>query len=399
MNDTQNTNQTDALKPELTLEPEKMMQNEFGLSNNLGKSAGLMSDFNQVAGGVAAGTAEESVLTEEEREQVETFCNQIDLSKSDQINVYGSRAQKGIASYSTAILSKVRTSSFGDAGRLLLDLNAEITKTSEPKRTGILGLFQKGKFKVKYLISNFETVEANIKRIERDLQKHQQVLTKDNYMFDEMYDLNIKYYKELTMYIIAGKKALAIAREEKLPELQRKAQISGDQIDTQEAMDYENACNRFERKISDLQQSRANAMQTSVQIRQTQQANLELVDSITRGVINSIPIWRTQMAIRLGIQHQMQAIEANNALVDATNEMLKENAEMLKLGAIESAKASERSYIDIETLKKCNADIITSINEVIKIHEEGSKKRAEVEVELVKIEEELKAALMEASVR
>lgn len=315
------------------------------------------------------------------------------------VNTYGASAQNSITAFSTSITGNVKTKEFGDVGQSLRDLRAAIDSTVVPEKKGIFGIFQKGKQKVTYLISNYESAEVNIKKIEKDLQHHRQVLTKDIYIFDQMYNQNLKFYKELTMYIIAGKKALDIARNTKLVELRDKAEISQDQLDVQMYRDYEDACMRFEKRIFDLETTRLVCIQTAPQIRLLQNADQEVADKLRSNIINTIPLWRNQMVLALGIEHSRRALDAQAAVTDMTNEMFRRNAEMLKQGAIDAAAASEKSIVDIETMRKVNADIITSINEVVKIHADGSRRRMEAQEELAKLENELKQALLEAGNR
>lgn len=347
----------------------------------------------------SAGSVDESMLSEEEKKQVEAFVSQIDISNVKMVNSYGSSAQKGISTFSSSITGTVKTKEFGDVGDSLRELRVAINSTVAPEKKGIFGLFQKGKQKVTYVIANYESAEANVRKIEKDLQRHQQVLTKDVYVFDQMYDMNLQFYKELTMYIIAGKKALEIARSTKLVELREKAETTQDQLDVQVYRDYEDACQRFEKRIFDLETTRLVSIQMAPQIRLLQNADQQVVDKLRSDVINTIPLWRNQMVLALGIEHTTRALNAQSAVDEMTNEMFRRNAETLKQGSIDAALASERGIVDVETLRKVNADIITSINEVVKIHEEGSKKRAEAQEELAKIEDELKQALLEAGSR
>lgn len=312
------------------------------------------------------------------------------------VNTYGASAQNSITAFSASITGNVKTKEFGDVGQSLNDLRAAIDSTVVPEKKGIFGIFQKGKQKVTYLISNYENAEVNIKKIERDLQHHRQVLTKDIYVFDQMYNQNMKFYKELTMYIIAGKKALELARNTKLVELRDKAERSQDQLDVQMYRDYEDACMRFEKRIFDLETTRLVCIQTAPQIRLLQNADQEVADKLRSNIINTIPLWRNQMVLALGIEHSRRALDAQAAVTDMTNEMFRRNAEMLKQGAIDAAAASEKSVVDIETMRKVNADIIHSINEVVKIHADGSRRRMEAQEELAKLENELKQALLEA---
>ena len=393
-NDFNNENNNSDLH-RLTLEPDNNGEN----FNNYNAPGAESVNITEEKKEYSAGSVDESMLTPQEREQVENFCKQINLSDVRQINSYGANAQRGIANFSTSITSRVKTQEFGEVGESLRALRVAIGSTMEPEKKGILGFLKKTKQKAQYWIANYETAETNIKKIEKDLQKHQQVLTKDVFVYDEMYKMNLQYYKEITMYIIAGKKALDIARKTTLVSLKEKAQLSGAQLDIQRYNDYENTCLRFEKKLSDLELSRTVSIQLAPQIRLLQNADQEVVDRLASDIINTIPLWRNQMVLALGIEHTRKALDAQSAVNEMTNELLRKNAETLKMGAIDAAKASESGIVDIETLRKCNDDIISSINEVVKIHEEGSRKRAEAEVEIVRIEEELKQALLAAGNR
>lgn len=376
----------------LTLNPEEQAIPTF---------PGTKQESSDVAGadGYSAGATDESMLTEEEKKQVEEFCKQIDVTDVKMVNSYGAGAQKGISAFSTSITSNVKTREFGDVGDSLRELRAAINTTVVPEKKGLLGIFQKAKDKAAYAVSNFETAEANIQKIEKDLQRHQQALMKDVYVFDQMYDMNLEFYKELTMYIIAGKKALALARTTKLDQLRRQAEMTRDQLDIQMYRDYDDACKRFEKRIFDLETTRLLSIQTAPQIRLLQNADQEVVDKLRSDIINTIPLWRNQMVLALGIEHSRKALDAQSAVTEMTNEMFRRNAATLKQGAIDAAIASEKGIVDIETIRKANEDIIASINEVVKIHEEGSRRRSEAQEELAKIEGELKQALLEAGSR
>ncbi len=393
---TMNAEAGSANTPVLTLDPE---ERKIDLSFMEPKLEGM--EVTTTSGGQiqSAGAVDESMLSEEEKKQVEEFVKQIDVSNVKMVNAYGSAAQKGISTFSSSITNNVKTKEFGDVGDSLRELRVAINSTIAPEKKGLLGLFQKGKQKVTYLIANYQSAESNIQKIEKDLQRHQQALTKDVYVFDQMYDMNINFYKELTMYIIAGKKSLETARTTKLVELKEKAERTQDQLDVQMYRDYDDACTRFEKRIFDLETTRLVSIQMAPQIRLLQNADQEVVDKLRSDVINTIPLWRNQMVLALGIEHTTRALNAQSAVDEMTNEMFKRNAETLKQGAIDAALASERGIVDIDTLKKVNSDIITSINEVVKIHEEGSKRRAEAQEELAKIEGELKEALIEAGNR
>lgn len=382
--------------PTLTLDPDERKVPNFFNEPVMGSMH--MSTI-QAETGVSAGSVDESMLSEEEKRQVENFVKQIDITNVKMVNTYGASAQNSISAFSTSITGNVKTKEFGDVGQSLRDLRMAIDSTVVPEKKGFLGIFQKGKQKVTYLISNYENAEVNIKKIEKDLQYHRQVLTKDIYIFDQMYDQNLKYYKELTMYIIAGKKALEIARNTQLAELRNKAELSQDQLDVQMYRDYEDACMRFEKRIFDLETTRLVCIQTAPQIRLLQNADQEVADKLRSNIINTIPLWRNQMVLALGIEHSRRALDAQAAVTDMTNEMFRRNAEMLKQGAIDAATASEKAVVDIETMRKVNADIITSINEVVKIHSDGSRRRLEAQEELAKLETELKQALLEAGNR
>ena len=346
-----------------------------------------------------AGAVDESMLSEDEKKQVDEFVKKIDISDIKLLNSYGSGAQKGISTFSTNITKSMKTKEFGEIGDSLRELRVAISSTTTTEKKGLLGLFQKGKQKATFLLSNYQSAETNIQKIEKDLQHHQQILTKDIYVYDQMYDLNIDFYKELTMYIIAGKKALASARSEKLVELKRIADESNNELDVEKFRDYERACNRFEKRIHDLEISRILSIQQAPQIRLLQDADQQMVDKLRADILNMIPMWRNQMVLALGIQHTTSALNAQSALDEMSNEMFRRNAETLKQGAIDAALASERDILDIDTIRKVNEDILTSINEVVKIHEEGSKRRAEAQEELAKIENELKQGLLEAGSR
>lgn len=380
--------------PTLTLDPDEVKYDMSFMEPSLKKN--MPAEETKAA---AAGAVDESMLSEGEKRQVETFVKQIDISNIKLVNSYGASAQKGISGFSVSITKNVKTKDFGDIGDSLRELETAIKSTTTSEKKGLLGLFKKGKQKVASLIANYESAETNIKKIEKDLQKHQMALTKDIFVFNQMYDMNLDFYKELTMYIIAGKKALGQAKSTKLVELQEKADTTRDQLDVQMYRDYADACTRFEKRLAELEMTRLLSIQMAPQIRLLQNADQEVVDKLRSDILNTIPAWRNQMVLALGIEHTTRALNAQNALDEMTNELFRKNAETLKQGAIDAALASERSIVDVETLKKINADIITSIDEVVKIHEEGSQKRAEAQEELVKIETELKDALLKAGSR
>ena len=343
-----------------------------------------------------AGSIDESMLSNDEKEMVAQFANEIDISNAKQIIQYGSSAQKSISDFSVNILGKVKTSELGDVGDALKELTIALDATTEPEKKGILGIFQKAKRGVDSIKANYAKAETNVSRIEKDLEKHQVVLTQDVEMFEQMYELNLQYYRELTMYIIAGKKALDKARGEHLEALKEKAETSQMQEDVENYNKYVNLCNRFEKKLHDLELTRVIAMQVAPQIRLLQDNDQEMLEKIQSSLVNTIPLWRHQMVLALGIEHTQRALSAQNMITEKTNELLTRNAETLKMATVETAKEAERSVVDIATLKRCNQQLISSISEVVKIHEQGAKRRQDAETELVKVEQELKQALLEA---
>lgn len=387
----------DQTKPKLTLNPgeEKktdILQGTMPVRQTVQPVVQAQSEY-------SAGSINESMLSSDEKEMVEQFANEIDISNAKQVIQYGSSAQKSISDFSINILGKVKTSELGDVGDALKELTVALDATTEPEKKGFLGIFQKAKRGIDSIKANYAKAETNVSRIEKDLEKHQVVLTQDVEMFEQMYDLNLKYFKELTMYIIAGKKALDKARGEQLEVLRQKAEMTQMQEDVENYNKYVNLCNRFEKKLHDLELTRVIAMQVAPQIRLLQDNDQEMLEKIQSSLINTIPLWRHQMVLALGIEHTQRALSAQNMITEKTNELLTKNAETLKVATVEAAKEAERSVVDIATLKRCNQQLISSINEVVKIHEQGAKKRQDAEVELVKVEEELKRALLEAGSR
>lgn len=347
----------------------------------------------------SAGTIDESMLSDEERELVEQFSREIDIENVNQVVNYGIKAQTNISEFSTSILRKVKTYDLGEVGDSLKELTIALDATTEPEKKGILGVFQKAKRGIDSIRANYVKAESNVDRIEKDLLKHREVLEQDISMYQQMYELNVQYYKELTMYIIAGKKALDYAKKTKLIELKSKAEQSDKQEDVQAYRDYEDLCHRFEKKLSDLEITRVISIQSAPQVRMLQNNDREMLDKLQSSLANTIPLWRNQLVLSLGIEHTNRALAAQTALADKTNELLRKNAETLKMATIETAKQSERPIVDIDTLKQCNRDLITSINEVVKIHEQGEVQRAKAQEELIKIEEELKQTILEAGKR
>lgn len=381
-------------KTTLTLNPEEEKQ-----SNTLLEGVPVRKTVQpivQTQAEYSAGSIDESMLSNDEKEMIAQFANEIDISNAKQVIQYGSSAQKSISDFSVNILGKVKTSELGDVGDALKELTVALDATTEPEKKGILGIFQKAKRGVDSIKANYAKAETNVSRIEKDLEKHQVVLTQDVEMFEQMYDLNLQYYRELTMYIIAGKKALDKARGEQLEALKEKAETSQMQEDVENYNKYVNLCNRFEKKLHDLELTRVIAMQIAPQIRLLQGNDQEMLEKIQSSLVNTIPLWRHQMVLALGIEHTQRALSAQNMITEKTNELLTRNAETLKMATVETAKEAERSVVDIATLKRCNQQLISSISEVVKIHEQGAKRRQDAETELVKVEQELKQALLEA---
>lgn len=378
----------------LTLNPESNKTEDIPVMQTVG-----ISHSSESVDAFNAGTIDESMLSEEEKEMVEQFSNEINIEDVDQIVNYGLKAQTNISSFSTSILRKVKTYDLGDIGDSLKELTIALDATTEPEKKGILGIFQKAKRGVNSIRANYAKAESNVDRIENDLQKHRTVLMQDISMYQQMYELNVQYYKELTMYIIAGKKALSQAKNGKLQELKEKAEKSDKQEEVQLYRDYEDLCHRFEKKISDLEITRVISIQSAPQVRMLQNNDREMLDKLQSSLANTIPLWRNQLVLSLGIEHTSRALEAQGTLAEKTNELLKKNSETLKMATIETAKQSERPIVDIETLKQCNKDLIASINEVVKIHEIGTTQRVKAQEELVKIEEELKKTMLETKIK
>lgn len=379
-------------KTKLTLNPEEEKQSNILLEGAPVRQT--VQPIVQTQTEYNAGSIDESMLSNDEKEMVAQFANEIDISNAKQVIQYGSSAQKSISDFSVNILGKVKTSELGDVGDALKELTVALDATTEPEKKGILGIFQKAKRGVDSIKANYAKAETNVSRIEKDLEKHQVVLTQDVEMFEQMYDLNLQYYRELTMYIIAGKKALDKARGEQLEALKVKAETSQMQEDVENYNKYVNLCNRFEKKLHDLELTRVIAMQVAPQIRLLQDNDQEMLEKIQSSLVNTIPLWRHQMVLALGIEHTQRALSAQNMITEKTNELLTRNAETLKMATVETAKEAERSVVDIAILKRCNQQLISSISEVVKIHEQGAKRRQDAETELVKVEQELKLSLI-----
>ena len=340
---------------------------------------------------------DERLLTEEEKRAVEEFSKKIDIGDSNLVLQYGSAAQKNIASFSENALSSVRTKDLGEIGKSLSELVVELKGfgQDEEEKKGLFGLFKKGGSKIESLKAQYAKVETNVDRIAHELEQHQVTLLKDVAMFDQMYELNLKYYKELTMYILAGKKRLAAVRSGELEELRKQAEASGAQEDAQRYNDMVQMCERFEKKLHDLELTRMISIQMGPQTRLLQNNDTLMVEKIQSSLVNTIPLWKSQMVLALGMEHSRQATAAQSAVTEMTNDLLKKNAEMLKTGTVATAKEAERSIVDIETLKHTNEQLISTLDEVLSIQRDGAAKRKAAEVELGKIEGELKQKLLE----
>jgi len=337
-------------------------------------------------------------LSDEEKKMVEDFSRQIDLGNSNQILLYGAAAQKNIANFSDSALQNVRTKDTGEVGKMLSDLVVELknfnSEVGDDKKGGIKGFFNKGKQSVDKIKASYTSVEKNVDGIAKSLKEHQGKLLKDVAMLEKMYEMNKGYFKELTLYIAAGDKKLAETRATVLKDLQDKAKFSGDAIDAQQFNDMMNLCDRFEKKLHDLKLTRTVSLQMAPQIRMIQNNDTMLVEKIQSSIVNTIPLWKSQIVMSLGISNSQNAMKAQREVTDLTNQMLKKNAEMLKLGTVDIAKESERGIIDIETLKYTNQTLISTFDEVLKIQEDGRSKRQQAEAELKQIEGELKNKLL-----
>ena len=340
---------------------------------------------------------DESRLTEAERKMVDEFAQKIDIRDSNMVLQYGAAAQKNIAGFSENALNSVRTKDLGEVGEALSSLVVELKHvgTPEEKKGGIFGFFQKKKDELEEMKIAYSKAETNVDKIVSILERHQVTLMKDVAMLDQMYELNTKYYKELTMYILAGKKRLRQVRAGELEELRQKAAQSGAQEDAQAYNDLANMCSRFEKKIHDLELTRMISIQMGPQTRLIQNNDTLMLEKIQSSLVNTIPLWKSQMVLALGLEHSRQATAAQNAVTNMTNELLQKNADLLKMGTVETAREAERSVVDLETLQHTNQQLISSLDEVMQIQQEGAQKRREAEVELGRIEGELKQKLLE----
>ena len=386
------------LTPELTLTPDAAAAQapaapELTLEPSAPDTAAQAAA--QAARDANAVKLDESMLSEAERKMVDDFSQKIDISDSNMVMQYGAAAQKNIAAFSESALTSVKTKDLGEVGDALSSLVVELKNFGQPEKKGIAGLFQKKRNELEALKASYSKAETNVEKIVRMLENHQVVLMKDIAMFDQMYDLNTKYYKELTMYILAGKKRLESLRANELEQLRKKAEETGAQEDAQAYNDYMNLCNRFEKKLHDLELTRMISIQMGPQTRLLQNNDTQMLEKIQSSLVNTIPLWKSQMVLALGLEHGRQATAAQTAVTNMTNDLLKKNADMLKMGTIETAKEAERSVVSIETLQHTNQQLISTLDEVMKIQNEGAQKRKEAEAELGRIEGELKQKLLE----
>lgn len=341
---------------------------------------------------------QQTILSPEEQEMVDSFAKQIDLHDTSAIMQYGAAGQKKVADFSDTALENVRTKDLGETGKMITDLVTELKGFhADSEEKGLLGLFKKKSTKLEAMKARYATAEVNVERIQSMLEQHQVTLLTDIKMFDKMYDMNLSYFKELTMYILAGKKALQTARDSELVELVDKAQKSGLPEDAQAAKDFEDMCLRFEKKLYDLELTRNISIQMAPQIRLIQNNDTMMAEKIQTSIVNTIPLWKSQMVIALGLANSQAAIEAQRAVSDMTNQLLRKNAEALHQGTIAAATESERGIVDIETLTDTNKMLIDTMDEVLKIQSEGHEKRMAAEQELGRIENELKQKLLEVN--
>lgn len=340
---------------------------------------------------------EEKYLTEAELKQVEQFVEQIELKDSAAILQYGSGVQKKMSDFSEGTLNKVRNKDLGEIGELLGGVVTELKEFDEEDSKGLLGFFKKKAAKVETLKLKYDKAEASIEKVSKTLEGHQIQLLKDSALLDQLYELNKVYFRELTMYILAGKKKLAQVMEQEIPQARAKAAVSGAPEDAQEVSDLEALCNRFEKKLHDLELTRMVSLQMAPQIRMIQSSDTLMAEKIQSTLSNTIPLWKSQMIIALGVEHSRQAAEAQREVADFTNALLRKNAEKLKTATVETAKESERGIVDMETLIATNENLIATIDEVIRIQGEGRQKRKEAEVRLTELEDQLKNKLLETT--
>lgn len=371
--------------PSLTLEP--------GLDPEPPKGAPLMEakpEMDPVQKEMA-----ETVLTEEEQKMVDAFAEKIDVENTNQILQYGAGTQKKMADFSDEALENVKSQDLGEVGDLLAQVVGELRDFDTEEEKGIFGFFKRQANKIETMKNRYTKAEANVDKIIDVLQKHQVRLLKDSAMLDKMYEQNLLYFKELSMYILAGKKKLGQVRGERLKELMDKAAASGLPEDAQAAKDLDSKCGRFEKKLHDLELTRMISLQTAPQIRLVQNNDTSMVEKIQTTIVNTIPLWKSQMVLALGIAHSAEAAKAQRKVTDLTNDLLRKNAETLHMASVETARETERGIVDLETLKKTNEDLIRTLDDVMKIQQEGRIRRQEAETEMRRMENDLKNKLLE----
>lgn len=367
------------LKPELVFEP--VQEEVVNVEIKEEKKEEIIDEIN---------------LTEEEKRMVDQFVDKIEIKNSNSILQFGVGAQKKISDFSETALNNVRTKDLGEIGDMLSSVVHELKNFEEEEdKKGILGFFKKGKNKISEMKIKYDKVEDNINKMCNNLEKHQIQLLKDIAMLDKMYEINKAYFKELSMYILAGKKKLQKLENEELPKLQEKAKKSGLPQDAQEVNDFLSLCNRFEKKIHDLELTKMISLQMAPQIRLIQNNDSLMSEKIQSTIVNTIPLWKSQIVLALGVAHSANAAKVQNEVTNMTNELLRKNAEVLKTSTIETAKESERGIVDIETLKVTNESLISTLDEILRIQTEGRQKRKEAEVELRNIEDQLKNKLLD----
>ena len=362
------------LEPDLVSEPERIAEEETALQET---------------------KVPEPVLTEQEKQMIADFAAKIDVENTAQILQYGAGTQKKMADFSDAALANVRTQDLGEVGDLITDVVGELKGFDAEEEKGFFGFFRKQANKLETMKTKYAKAEVTVAKIGDALQQHQVRLLKDSAVLDKMYEQNLAYFKELSMYILAGKQKLQEVREGKLQELQSRAQLTGLAEDAQAARDLSDKCDRFEKKIHDLELTRAISIQTAPQIRMIQNNDNVMVEKIQTTLMNTIPLWKNQMVLALGIAHSTEAAQAQRQVTDITNSLLKQNAEKLHMASIETAKEAERGIVDIETLKATNAKLIQTLDDVMKIQADGRAKRLAAEAEMAKMENDLKVKLLQ----
>ncbi len=368
---------------------------ELTLTPNMAEEAVIVTEAEVIPGPAKEAPTLEDSLSAEELAQVEAFSQQINVTDANTVLQYGAGAQKKMADFSETALDRVRTQDLGEAGDLISGVVMELKGFDTEEEKGLFGFFKKQANKVQAMKARYDKAEANVNKIVGALEKHQMALMKDAAMLDKLYELNLTYFKELTMYLLAGKKRLEEVQNGELQELRAKAKASGRTEDAEAVQKLEASLVRFEKKLSDLDLTRMIAMQTAPQIRLVQNNEMLMVEKIQTTLVNTIPLWKSQMVLALGMANNEAALKAQNAVTDMTNELLKKNAEKLKQSTTEVARASERGIVDIETLRATNDNLIQTFDEVMQIQAEGRQKRAEAEAEIRKMEAELKQKLME----